>query len=217
MRFRVDLKIFLFIVLFYFTKQMEVYGVIMLFAFVHELGHLVAGLLLGMKPEKIELLPYGVSISFRLTPKDYNKKIKCGNQLELKKILVALAGPITNAIVIALILYMKEDVFSTFIVLYSNLLLILFNLLPIYPLDGGRMIKGILHIFLGKMKADKYTNRISFVVLMMVTFAASIAVYKFENIAIFLMVLFLWGLFIREDKIYEKRSKIYGLLEKTQN
>ncbi len=217
MRFRVDLKIFLFIVLFYFTKQMEVYGVIMLFAFVHELGHLVAGLLLGMKPEKIELLPYGVSISFRLTPKDYNKKIKCGNQLELKKILVALAGPITNAIVIALILYMKEDVFSTFIVLYSNLLLILFNLLPIYPLDGGRMIKGILHIFLGKMKADKYTNRISFVVLMMVTFAASIAVYKFENIAIFLMVLFLWGLFIREDKIYEKRSKIYRLLEKTQN
>ena len=49
---------------------------IMLFAIVHEFGHLLAGLLLGMKPEKMEIMPYGVSISFKLTPKDYNKKIK---------------------------------------------------------------------------------------------------------------------------------------------
>ena len=57
-------------------------------------GHLTAGLLLGMKPEKIEIMPYGVSISFKLTPNDYNKKIKNGNQLELKKILVAVSRTI---------------------------------------------------------------------------------------------------------------------------
>ncbi len=91
MRFRIDLKIFLFIILFYLTKQIEVYGMIMLFAIIHELGHLVVGLILGMKPEKIEIMPYGVSIAFKLKPKDYNKKIKNGNQLELKKIVVACA------------------------------------------------------------------------------------------------------------------------------
>lgn len=214
MRFRIDLKIFLFVILFYFTKQMEIYLVIMLLAILHELGHLIAGLLLGMKPEKMDIMPYGVSISFRLTPKDYNKKIKLGNYLELKKLIVALAGPFVNAVMIVIALSMNLDIFFTMMIVYSNLLLILFNLLPIYPLDGGRIVKGILHIFLGKRKAEKYSNRISFVFLIMITFVSSIAIYQIENIAIFLIVLVLWGIFIREDRIYEKRNKIYGLLEK---
>lgn len=214
MRFRIDLKIFLFVILFYFTKQIEVYGMIMFFAILHELGHLLAGLLLGMKPEKIEIMPYGVSISFKVVPKDYNQKIKCGNQLELKKILVALAGPLTNLIIILVVWQLKINIFWAFMILYANLLLLLFNLLPIYPLDGGRIIKGILHILLGRRKAEKYTNRISFISLMMVTFIASIVIYQVENIAIFLIVLVLWGIFIKEERIYEKRNKIYHLLER---
>ena len=76
MRFRIDLKIFLFMILFYFTKQIEIYAMIMFFAIFHELGHLLAGLLLGMKPDKMEIMPYGIAVSFKLTPRDYNKKIK---------------------------------------------------------------------------------------------------------------------------------------------
>ena len=44
MRFKIDLRIFLFLVLFYFTKQIEMYLMILLFGFIHELGHLVVGL-----------------------------------------------------------------------------------------------------------------------------------------------------------------------------
>lgn len=215
MRFRIDLKIFLFLILFYVTKQIEIYTVIMFFAIIHELGHMVAGLLMGMKPEKLEIMPYGVSVSFKLMPKDYNRKIKRGNQLELKKILVALAGPITNFMIITIVLQMNMNLVSTLMILYSNLVLILFNLLPIYPLDGGRLIKGVLHIFLGKMKAEKYTNYISFVTLMIVTFVSSIAIYQLQNIAIFLVVLMLWVIFIREDRVYEKRNKMYHLIEKS--
>lgn len=215
MRFRIDLKIFLFILLFYVTKQIEIYAMIMFFAILHEFGHLLAGLLLGMKPEKIEIMPYGISIAFKVTPKDYNQKIKKGNQLELKKIIVALAGPITNLAIIFLILQMNINVFGALMILYSNLLLMVFNLLPIYPLDGGRIIKGILHICFGRMKAEKYCNRLSFIVLILVTFISSIVIYKAENIAIFIIVLVLWGIFIKEDRIYEKRNKIYNLLEKS--
>lgn len=215
MRFRIDLKIFLFIILFYVTKQIEIYAIIMFFAILHEFGHLLAGLLLGMKPEKMEIMPYGVSISFKLTPEDYNKKIGRGNQLELKKIIVALAGPVTNFIIILIIWQLRVNIFLGLMMLYSNLLLILFNLLPIYPLDGGRVIKGILHIFLGKMKAEKYCNHISFITLMIVTFISSIAVYQAENIAIFLIVLVLWGIFIKEDRIYARRNKIYNLVKKS--
>ena len=91
MRFRIDLKIFIFLIIFYFTRQIEIYSILMLFALIHELGHLLAGLLVGMQPEKLELMPFGVAISFKIKPEEYNKKIKKGNQLEIKKILVALA------------------------------------------------------------------------------------------------------------------------------
>ena len=70
MRFRIDLKIFIFLILFYFTKQIQIYAMIMIFAIIHELGHLLAGLLMGMKPEKIEIMPFGVSISFKINVKE---------------------------------------------------------------------------------------------------------------------------------------------------
>lgn len=213
MRFRIDLKIFMFLILFYFTKQIETYAMIMIFAIIHELGHLLAGLLLGMKPEKLEIMPYGVSISFKLFPKDYNNKIGRGNILELKKIFVALAGPITNLIVILIFLHINVGIFLNLIIIYVNILLILFNLIPIYPLDGGRILKAILHILFGKRRAEKYINTISFVTLILLTAFASIAIFILENISIFLIVIFLWGIFIREDLIYKKKKEIYNLIK----
>ena len=64
MKFRVDLKIFAFILLFYFTKQIEIYAIIMLFAIIHELSHLIAGIFVGFKPEKLELVPLRTNYFF---------------------------------------------------------------------------------------------------------------------------------------------------------
>ena len=214
MRFKIDLKIFIFIAIFLITNQIELYAIIMIFAFIHELGHLLSGILLGMKPKKIEIKPYGISISFQLTPKDYNKKIKNGNLLELKKIIVALAGPLTNLICIIIFYNIDVGIFSNLIIIYSNILLILFNLIPIYPLDGGRIIKEILHISLGKRKAEKYINRISFITIGIITIISSFAVFYLKNIAILIIVLVLWILVIREDIIYERKNKMYSLIQK---
>lgn len=215
MKFTIDLKIFLFLILFYFTKQVETYVLIILFAIIHELGHLIAGLALGMKPESIKLMPYGLSISFKLIPKEYNKKIGTGNLLELKKIIVAVAGPLTNFWILLVIFNLKIDLFSNLNTIYVNLLIIIFNLLPIYPLDGGRILKGILYMLAGKKEAEKYIINISFISLLILTFIGSIGIYYLHNVAIFFIIIFLWVLYINEDIIYKRRLKIYNLIEKT--
>lgn len=214
MRFKIDLKIFIFALIFVLTNQIELYAIIMLFAFVHELGHLLAGVLLGMKPKNIEIKPYGISISFKLIPKDYNKKIGKANLLELKKIIVAMAGPITNVICIIIFLNLDIGIFSNLIIIYSNILLIIFNLIPIYPLDGGRILKGLLHIMFGKRQAEKYINLISFATIITLTVISSILIYYLKNISIFIIIVILWILVIREDIIYQRRNKIYKLMEK---
>ena len=214
MRFRIDLKIFIFLIIFYFTKQIEIYAMIMLFALIHELGHLLAGLLMGMKPEKIELMPFGVSISFKIKVEEYNKKIKKGNMLEIKKILVALAGPLTNFIIIIIASNINIDLFKALIIIYTNFLIMIFNLLPIYPLDGGRILKGILHINFGIQKSEFYTNIISKITVTIITILSSVLILYIHNIAIALIDMYLWYLIIKEDIIYKKREKILENINK---
>ena len=185
----------------------------MIFAFLHELGHLFAGLIVGMKPEKMELKPFGFSISFKLNPKDYNRKIKQANMLEIKKIIVCLAGPVTNVIIILITMYLKFNIFERLMIIYANLLLIFFNILPIYPLDGGRILKSIIYIFWGKYKAEKYTHNISLITITILTICSSIAILYFKNIAIFLAVIYLWLITIKENNIYNSRKKIFQILE----
>jgi stage IV sporulation protein FB len=214
MRFRIDLKIFIFLIIFYFTKQIEIYAMIMLFALIHELGHLLAGILMGMKPEKIELMPFGVSISFKIRVEEYNKKIKKGNILEIKKILVALAGPLTNFIIIIIASNINIDLFKALIIIYTNFLIMIFNLLPIYPLDGGRILKGILHINFGIKKSEFYTNIISKITVAIITMLSSVLILYIHNIAITLIDMYLWYLVIKEDIIYKKREKILENINK---
>lgn len=212
MRFRIDLKIFLFAILFYFTKQIELYAFIMIFALIHELGHLLCGLLMGMKPEKIEIMPFGVSISFKIDVKEYNRKIKKGNALEIKKIIVALAGPVTNFIIILITCNLNLEIVKSLIIIYTNFLIMIFNLLPIYPLDGGRVVKGILHINLGRRKAEQYINRISKITVIVITAISSILILYIQNISIFLIDMYLWYLVVKENLKYKKREEIYKKL-----
>ena len=164
---------------------------------------------MGMKPEKIELMPFGLSVSFKININEYNKKIKKGNNLETKKILIALAGPLTNLIMILITYRLKIDIIKSMLIIYTNFLIMIFNLLPIYPLDGGRILKGILHISFGKRKSEKYINNISKITVIIITAITSILILYIQNISFILIDIYLWYLIIKEDLIYKKREDIY--------
>ena len=209
MRFRIDLKIFIFLIIFYFTKQIEIYVYLMLFAFIHEIGHLIAGLALGMKPEKIEIMPFGFSLSFKTNVKDFNKKIKKGNILGIKKIIVAFAGPFTNLIIILITSHINIDIIKQLMIIYTNFLIFAFNLIPIYPLDGGRILKEFLHINFGIQKTEKMIFLISNIVLLVVSSLIIILAIYTKNFAYVLVIGYLWLLVIKENLIYKRKQLIY--------
>ena len=168
-----------------------------------------------MKPEKLEIMPFGFSISFKLHTKDYNKKILKASLLEIKKIIVAISGPLTNLIIILIFIFGKIEFASKDLIIYSNLLIMLFNLLPIYPLDGGRILKSIVHIFKGGRLAKIITNKVANIVMIIGTLVGSIAIYYYENIAIFIIIMFLWFLVIRENRRHKTIMNAYNVLYST--
>ena len=220
MQIKIDLKIFLFLLIFVITRQIKIYAILMLFALIHELGHLVTGLILGLKIEEISVIPVGFSIKFKTENKDYNKKIKKANLLSLKKMVIAMAGPITNLIIIGIVvIYYKLTQMTTILklpidlVIYSNILIFIFNLLPIYPLDGGRILKELVHIFAGLYKSYTITNNIANIVIIILTVISSISILIYKNIAILIIIAYLWGLVIIENIKFNAKMDIWEKLK----
>ena len=100
MQIKVNLQIFIFIIVCYLTKQLEIYATLMLLAFLHECGHLLAGLLLKLKPKKLEINPFGLAIIFE----EFGSKNK---EFEWEKIIIAMAGPLTNLIIMLVVMFVN--------------------------------------------------------------------------------------------------------------
>ena len=214
MRLKIDLKIFLIAIIYFFTNQIQIYVLMMIFALIHEFGHLIAGILLKMKPKKIEIIVTGVSIAFKTDIKDINKKIGKGNMLNIKKLIVAIAGPLTNILIIAIVLKMPLNMIKQLNIIYANLVILIFNLIPIYPLDGGRIIKELLNIKFGRKKSIRYMDILSILDTIILSIIGVMITMLNNNIAIIIIILYIWILVLKEHKITKQKIVMYKSLEK---
>lgn len=219
MQIKIDLKLFIVVLIFLLTRQLDIYIILMLFAILHEFGHLIVGVILGFKPKRIEILPVGVSACFYTNCQNYNEKVECGNKLALKKIVISLAGPIANLSIAVICAFLNCPILglSVQFLVYANILIGIFNLIPIYPLDGGRIIKNIVHIKWGLKKSYKCIYFISNVTIILLTAISSIAVLYLKNISILIILIYLWGLVITQNKIYNSKMQIYRLIDEVEN
>jgi Zn-dependent protease len=134
----------------------------------HEMGHITMARQYGINTRKITLLPIGGVASLEKIPENPKQEL-----------MVAIAGPLVN-VAIALVLlpflgdlrqYVPQSAgeesatlltpdnfwFSLFAI---NLILVVFNLIPAFPMDGGRMFRALLAMRIDRLKATAIASSI---------------------------------------------------------
>ncbi len=137
-----------FIVGIYFVATGKVYSFLVytLCALIHEIGHSISAQKCGYKLVNVTLMPFGAIVTGEISNMSYVDEIK-----------VSLAGPLLNlSISIALVAVwwvFPETYPYTELAVTAGLALCIINLLPVFPLDGGRILLCSLSTFLSRKTA----------------------------------------------------------------
>ena len=207
MKVEINLRIILLTLLICIVYKIDIYVIFFISILLHEMFHAIFGILLGLKIKKIKINPLGFNIEFM----SFKEKYRIG-----KKIVIYLVGPLFNLIV-ALIFFMlniNEDLKIN--IVYTNLVLGIFNMLPILPLDGGKILKEICNVFLGFKNSNVYVLLLSKIILIIISVSYSILIFKVKNIFIFVVIVYLWYLYYLEEKKLSTVIKVYKILERVE-
>lgn len=141
---------------------------------VHEMGHFLTGCFLKLKVKEISLFMFGGVTIF---DEDLNLNI-------FKELLVVVMGPVVQMLFYMIVYYLYTKGFVSVNTMKKvstiNLILLEFNLLPILPLDGGKILNNILDLILSYDLAHKVSLAVSFLALPLV--------FLFDNKLIIILV-----------------------------
>jgi len=176
--------------------------VVFLVVFVHELAHMLMARALNLRVSEIELLPFGgvarIESLFEVNPRD--------------EVYIAVVGPLSNVLLvlgcmglrkIGLIPHKDYDFF-----IQANLMLAGFNLLPAFPLDGGRILRAILSRELGIKRATRITTIGGFALALFLAMTGAYAIYY----GIFNPTLFVMAGFLAYSAVKENRMASYVMV-----
>lgn len=182
-----------------------VFGVVVL----HELGHALTARRFGIKTPDITLLPIGGVARLERMPEDPRQEL-----------LVALAGPAVNVVLagaLALLLLLAgKDIAPADPVqpqlsfaaqlLWVNLVLAVFNMIPAFPMDGGRALRAILALRMPPMRATEVAATLGQGIALVLGFAG-----LFGNPVLLFIALFVWVGAAAEAKLVRMKSVMEGV------
>lgn len=177
---------------------------------IHEIAHLLTALILNVDVKSIEILPFGMTLRLDSyvvrTPK--------------KEIAIALSGPLSNIVMLVLSeIFIKKYGANLNLLIFTvvNWSVLLLNLFPIPPLDGGRVLRALVIKYAGIMTSAKIIKKISCVFLIIVwTMGIFLVIYTKGNPSLCIIGAFLIFSLVEEKKfsdlliaqeiIYEKEK-----------
>lgn len=191
----------------------------------HELGHALMARFFGIGTESITLYPIGGVARLH----------RMGDQPH-EEICIALAGPAVNLVIAGLLTPFvflmlalggthgqalsfsalgPAAMFSRFILYLwtENLLLLGFNLLPGFPMDGGRVLRGVLSLFMQPLRATEIAARVGLLVAFLIA-ALSIIIHSPWPFILAVFVLFAGQqelLFFRQLEAHRRAVAMNGL------
>lgn len=126
----------------------------------HEFGHILTARRFGVKTPEVILSPIGGIANMERIPEDPRQEL-----------LVALAGPAVNVAIAAILLIGGVSLqglasldFGTATLAqrltFVNISLVVFNMIPAFPMDGGRVLRALLAMKLGAPKATELAARL---------------------------------------------------------
>ena len=188
-----DKLFLLFLVIIIITGNFNTFIPYFALLMIHELGHALAGIVLGYQLDRISIYPYGGITSFNLP---LNIPLK-------EELFILIMGPMMQIIGYLIL----KNIFYDISILHYALLF--FNLLPIYPLDGGKILNVFCNYYFNYLRSFNLTLVISLM------FIIGLFAYNFINFNLNLVLMLIF-LVTKIYDVYHKRFYYYNrfLLER---
>lgn len=206
MKVEINLRIIIFIILMCILNKFDIYFIFMISILLHEIFHLIVGICMGLQFDKVRISSLGISLDLM----SYKEK----NKLK-KRIFIYASGPLFNFILAIIFYFINIEYRLKIDIVYTNLCLGVFNLLPIMPLDGGKIFKELLLIKYGYKKSSIYSLDLSRWILIGISILYSFLIFEIKNVFIFFTIIYLWYLFFMEERKLQMILKAYNVLEKS--
>lgn len=183
LRVKIHPLFIIFGIYFAFTGKVFSFLAYTLCACIHEAGHSLAAEKFGYRLKKITLMPYGAIVSGDMS-----------GMSAAEECFVVIAGPLTNFFIGSLILALwwvfPESYPYTELAVQANFALAAINVIPAFPLDGGRLLVCLLTRKTGRFKAVKIAKATSFVISGALSALFFYSCFKKVNFSILFFALF---------------------------